>query len=1326
MDLKICAVLESNKFRFCEFLYDEIIPITISNKLSAEYKKFNLFENTNTAASNFYSKFIENAISEIKATYNGEDIRLMLSLPIIKTGTLNLINDFKVDNCIVERILSPTSAMAFVKHNDLSTLAPDDNDDDYYISLFFDCNSVEVGISNNGDGVCDVVFKIVIADADNKYITDDYIDFIIKRMDDERTIMFNLTNIKEIICFGNNSSNTEFISTLSKSIGCKKITHLSSEDSIIKGLILQQKVLEGTLRNALMLDCLDNPYEILINNCKRIPLFGYWHTIPTKACIELELEPSERNEISIIEVNHRFEEKIFSYVFNDPVNPLEVLTFDINTDRTVKIGVQDIDIKGLRYNQEVNQQKTTKDSDKKPIKEVEKKNDDDISKYLKILTSFSLPMFARFEPKQKDDENYFSQENLQKRNYFNHFEIDHFNIIYKNKRVRIPLYINILSKHKVFFDISNPGSNIESIILRIFLSLPHNHCHFHVLDASFGDGFKSIMKLPESHRKVISSSSEIDELLVELNQRAEKIISILNRGGFKDIIDYNSKNINEPIPLEFLLINNPEKLINQATVLKFNKLLKIASRTGLYFYFKAKVVSLINGDEISIKTIELPTIKIKDYSELFERKEKNANISADDVQTWEFISADIYDNWANDDNNWFPDLEVLKIFMNVNFIEKHIKDWIKIHDYEYWINRVGYNEMLQLTNPYIYSPLFSNYFKKFPYDVKIDEARVKRAKVSLPLYFTILSTNLEGRNSEQLYSRYKFKKNEDVHRILEKIAISYDNKIDENIKKNKVKVSDEINIFSKSSTYTLEIPIGIKETGDILNFNIGEEVGAYHGLISGTTGSGKSVLLHQLIVNGARAYSPSELEFVLLDLKGGVEFQHYQNLPHAKILAIDEDPDFAYQVLLWLQKEYERRNEVFKLNSVKNLEQFKEQGNSLSRIIIIIDEFQRLFDYQEIGKKAENLIENFVRQFRSVGMHILLSTQTPTGVNWKESTLEQIAIRMGPRMSTEAEDILFDHGNNHITSKFINKGEAAYNDALGLRSKTVKFNYDYVDPSKLQPEINNLFNKAKSQGWVDNRVIYKSTDRHLVVLPSISEELLDNEDITLSIGYSADIDRNPLDVLLFNRKRSSNFIIYGDSDYSLKSKDEILKYSVFLFLQKSNLDSSIFFYSENENNQIFPSTQNKQVNYTSDTSSLSDKIEELFNKDKGDNSRQLLIIDGIEYLYELDDNNKQDESDDWGAAEDVSTTDKFKNLITKSNLNNISIIIFAKRKRTFSEVMNDNSINDKFDYLLALQGGDNIIVDDSFEAHHILSNNIGLFNDKKRRIVKKVNLLKIK
>jgi len=215
--------------------------------------------------------------------------------------------------------------------------------------------------------------------------------------------------------------------------------------------------------------------------------------------------------------------------------------------------------------------------------------------------------------------------------------------------------------------------------------------------------------------------------------------------------------------------------------------------------------------------------------------------------------------------------------------------------------------------------------------------------------------------------------------------------------------------WNSSTTNGIEIKIGKAKDKDFF-FQLGDEYSAYHGIVTGKTGSGKSVLLHQLIINGAMKYSPNELEFILLDLKDGVEFQFYENLPHVKILGIDEDPAFGYEVLKWIDDEYTRRSTAFKSKQVKNIEEYKLSGEHLSRIIVVIDEFQKMFTHREIGSEAELMFGNFVRQLRSVGIHLVLATQTPNGVKWQDSTLEQIALRMGPMMSREAEESLFQHG----------------------------------------------------------------------------------------------------------------------------------------------------------------------------------------------------------------------------------------------------------------------------------------------------------------------------
>lgn len=84
-----------------------------------------------------------------------------------------------------------------------------------------------------------------------------------------------------------------------------------------------------------------------------------------------------------------------------------------------------------------------------------------------------------------------------------------------------------------------------------------------------------------------------------------------------------------------------------------------------------------------------------------------------------------------------------------------------------------------------------------------------------------------------------------------------------------------------------------------------------HALIGGMAGSGKSVLLHALILGLATKYKPTDLELYLIDLKEGVEFVPYKHLPHARVVATETEREFALSVLKSVAREMERRGAEF-------------------------------------------------------------------------------------------------------------------------------------------------------------------------------------------------------------------------------------------------------------------------------------------------------------------------------------------------------------------------------------------------------------------------------
>ena len=97
------------------------------------------------------------------------------------------------------------------------------------------------------------------------------------------------------------------------------------------------------------------------------------------------------------------------------------------------------------------------------------------------------------------------------------------------------------------------------------------------------------------------------------------------------------------------------------------------------------------------------------------------------------------------------------------------------------------------------------------------------------------------------------------------------------------------NLWKRDASEGVEIPIGMVNSSEVQYFVLGHSDGTsdvpHHCLVGGATGSGKTVLLHDIICNGAWFYSPEALQFVLLDYKEGTEFKVYEHLPHVRVLS---------------------------------------------------------------------------------------------------------------------------------------------------------------------------------------------------------------------------------------------------------------------------------------------------------------------------------------------------------------------------------------------------------------------------------------------------------
>ncbi|RYD33436.1 MAG: ATP-binding protein, partial [Verrucomicrobiaceae bacterium] len=209
-----------------------------------------------------------------------------------------------------------------------------------------------------------------------------------------------------------------------------------------------------------------------------------------------------------------------------------------------------------------------------------------------------------------------------------------------------------------------------------------------------------------------------------------------------------------------------------------------------------------------------------------------------------------------------------------------------------------------------------------------------------------------------------------------------------------------------------------------------------HALFAGKTGSGKSTLFHVIITNLALSCSPDQVEFYLIDFKKGVEFKCYatKRLPHARVVAIESDREFALSVLQRLDEELKRRGERFRQLGVQDLPGWQRAGTGepIPRTLLIIDEFQEFFvEDDPIAQSASLLLDRIVRQGRAFGIHVLLGSQTLGGAySLARATLGQMTIRVALQCN-EADAYLIMDDNNSAPRLLSRPGEGIYNDAAG-------------------------------------------------------------------------------------------------------------------------------------------------------------------------------------------------------------------------------------------------------------------------------------------------------
>ncbi len=280
---------------------------------------------------------------------------------------------------------------------------------------------------------------------------------------------------------------------------------------------------------------------------------------------------------------------------------------------------------------------------------------------------------------------------------------------------------------------------------------------------------------------------------------------------------------------------------------------------------------------------------------------------------------------------------------------------------------------------------------------------------------------------------------------------------------------DEAELWSLSTESHLRVPVGRSGADRLQYMELGIGT-AQHALVAGRTGSGKSTLFHVIITNTALWYGPEEVEFYLIDFKKGVEFKTYgsHQLPHARVVAIESDREFGLSVLRRIDRELNRRGDLFRKASVQDLANYRQTDAEeyLPRTVLLIDEFQEFFSEDDaVARDAALLLDRFVRQGRAFGIHIILGSQTLSGVyTLAKSTLGQMGVRIALQCN-ESDSYLILSEENAAARLLSRPGEAIYNDMSGLVEGNNPFQVVWLPDSVESDCLDRIAQKAEDSSW---------------------------------------------------------------------------------------------------------------------------------------------------------------------------------------------------------------------------------------------------------------------
>ena len=316
-------------------------------------------------------------------------------------------------------------------------------------------------------------------------------------------------------------------------------------------------------------------------------------------------------------------------------------------------------------------------------------------------------------------------------------------------------------------------------------------------------------------------------------------------------------------------------------------------------------------------------------------------------------------------------------------------------------------------------------------------------------------------------------------------------------------------LMSYDASNGITIPIGLEGAHARVELKLGGvsdggKAHTYHAMLGGTIGSGKTAMLHNIIMGTLMCYNPNEVQVYLIDMKDGVEFKRYapfMELANLRIVAIDAEKEFGLAVLKELTREQGLRAQKFKETATSRIEAYNEKmrregrmNDIMPRLVVVMDEIQWLFDKEEdpIVKECVNCMRTLILQGGSAfGIQMILATQDWANVKGLDEGLyNNIGVRIALKNTKESAQTIL-RSDNDITDRLavFDAGQAVFNEYAGHRDYNHEFRGIWVPREEAEDILTRLLEAQKM-----NPYLRKPAFQRL-----LSADVADNDKNTLNI-----------------------------------------------------------------------------------------------------------------------------------------------------------------------------------------------------------------------------------